>query len=89
LIDLRLYVSHRTGSKDRVIRQLEAFLAAKRCDYRLEVINLLDQPDRALDDLVLVTPTLIRRRPSPNRRVCGDLSDAARVIRELDLPVVD
>ncbi len=68
-----------------MIRQLERTLDASRCAYRIEVVNLLERPDRAVADLVLVTPTLIRRHPYPSRRVCGDLSDPRRVLGELGL----
>lgn len=53
--------------------------------YRLEVIDLLEDPDRARDDQVLAVPTLVRRRPSPTRRVVGDLSDPAHALSALDL----
>jgi circadian clock protein KaiB len=37
----------------------------------------------------MATPTVIRRRPLPVRRVIGDLSDPDKVISWLDLPPVD
>lgn len=57
--------------------------------YRLEVIDLLADPDRARDDQVLAVPTLVRRYPGPARRVVGDLSDPSHALAALDLPAVD
>ena len=74
-------------------RSVAARLNAERlCDrhlagrYRLEVIDLLEDPERARDDQVLAVPTLVRRRPAPSRRVVGDLSDPRHALSALDLP---
>ena len=40
--------------------------------FALEVVNVFDQPDRALESRVLVTPTLLA--PDSGRRLVGDLS---------------
>jgi len=48
---------------------LEMFEAG---DFALEVINVKEFPDRALDNRVFVTPTLLA--PSFSRRLIGDLS---------------
>lgn len=85
MVNLRLYLCHRSSGKDRVVQRLERALEAAQCDYRLEIVDLLDQPDRGLQDLILVTPTLLRHQPPPERRVCGDLSDPRRVLVDLGL----
>ncbi|HEX6201479.1 MAG TPA: circadian clock KaiB family protein [Thermoanaerobaculia bacterium] len=56
--------------------------------YRLEVVDLLADPDRAREDQVLAVPTLVRRSPRPTRRVVGDLSDPAHALSALDLPAI-
>ena len=42
--------------------------------YELEIIDVMEHPDRAEEDKVLATPTLIKRAPLPVHRVIGDMS---------------
>ena len=51
----------------------------------VEVVDCLKQPLRALQEGVLVTPTLVRLEPGPVRTIVGNLSDAARVLEALGL----
>ncbi len=53
-----------------------------------EVIDLLEQPERAGLERIMATPTLIRLEPEPARRIVGDLRDADSLmsVLELDLP---
>ena len=53
--------------------------------YSLEVINVLDNPQRAQEDKILATPTLVKASPPPERRVIGDLSDKEKVLIGLGL----
>ena len=57
----------------------------RRCE--LTIVDVLERPQLAEDERVLATPTVIRQRPLPLRRVIGDLSDQDMVISWLDLPV--
>lgn len=83
---LKLYV---TGGTPRA----EAAVATLRrlCDevlegeYELRVIDVLEQPQLAEEDRVLVTPTVIKQDPGPSRRVLGDLSDVEMVRSGLQL----
>ena len=54
-----------------------------RCD--LEIIDIHENPAAVTDDLVLATPTLVRRLPTPLRSVVGDLSETERVMVGLAL----
>jgi circadian clock protein KaiB len=83
---LRLYVAGQT------FRSVTAFGNLKRiCDshlqgrYRLEVIDLLEQPHLAKGEQILAIPTLVRKLPHPMRKIIGDLSDTERVLVGLDL----
>jgi circadian clock protein KaiB len=84
--DLRLYVAGQTN------RCVTAFANLKRlCEehlegkYRIEVIDLLENPQLAEGDQILAIPTLVRRLPTPLRKVIGDLSNTERVLVGLDL----
>jgi circadian clock protein KaiB len=51
--------------------------------YKLEIVDLLEHPERGLNDGVIVTPTLLRLFPLPVRRLIGNLSDTHRVLLAL------
>lgn len=49
----------------------------------VEVVDLLNDPERAQTDDILVVPTLVRRSPRPQQQLIGDLSDTPRVLAAL------
>lgn len=53
--------------------------------YKLELIDVLREPARALRDEVLVTPTLVMVSPEPGAILIGDLSPTAAVLDALGL----
>ncbi|HUR58107.1 MAG TPA: circadian clock KaiB family protein [Opitutaceae bacterium] len=85
---LRLYVAGQlpgSAEAEAMLRTLCAEQATK--PPKLEVVDLLQQPDRALQDGIMVTPTLVRLTPKPEVRILGFLSDLARVRSALGLRV--
>jgi circadian clock protein KaiB len=87
---LRLYVAGQTP------RSLTAFSNLKKiCEdhlkgrYRIEVIDLAEQPQLSKGDQILAIPTLVRKLPQPMRKIIGDLSDTERVLVGLDLRSAD
>jgi circadian clock protein KaiB len=80
---LRLYVAGESPSSRRAIANLKAICATVFDDQcEVEVLDVLEHPERALADGVLVTPTLIRISP-PRRTIVGDLSQRAKVLDAL------
>ena len=84
--ELRLYVAGQTP------KSLAAFANLKRiCEehmagkYRIEIIDLLENPALAKGDQILAIPTLVRKLPEPVRKIIGDLSNTERVLVGLDL----
>ena len=53
--------------------------------YKIEVIDLLRNPKLAAGDQILAIPTLVRRLPTPMKRLIGDLSNTERLLVGLDL----
>jgi circadian clock protein KaiB len=53
--------------------------------YELEIVDVLEHPQRAEDERILATPTLIKQLPPPLRRVIGDLSDKEKVLLGLEV----
>ena len=83
---LKLYVAGQTT------KSLTAFANLTRiCDehlkgkYKIEVIDLLKNPQLAKGDQIFAVPTLVRKLPVPIRKIIGDLSNTARVLVGLDL----
>lgn len=73
---LRLYVAGTTAQSAGAIRTIRAMCEEHlRGRYRLEVIDVYQRPALARSEQVVATPTLIRERPRPLRRLIGDLSD--------------
>ena len=86
LFDLRLYVAGQTPKSTRALENLR-----KICDehlagrYRIEVIDLLEDPQLGRGDQILALPTLVRKLPHPIKKIIGDLSNTERVLVGLDL----
>ena len=86
MFDLRLYVAGQTPKAIRAFANLreicDEHLAGR---YRIEVIDLLEDPQLGRGDQILALPTLVRRLPQPIKRIIGDLSNTERVLVGLDL----
>jgi circadian clock protein KaiB len=85
---LRLYVADGSPKSLRALANLktlcEEHLAGQ---YRIEIIDLEEQPSLARIDDILAIPTLVRQLPGPVRKkIIGDLSNTARVLVGLSLP---
>ena len=50
-----------------------------------EIVDVLEQPDRAEASRIMVTPTLVKTSPVPDRRVIGDLSNTEEVLAALEI----
>lgn len=57
-------------------------------EYEIKVIDLIEHPQLARGDQILAVPTLVRRLPSPIRKIIGDLSNTERVLVGLDIKPV-
>jgi circadian clock protein KaiB len=87
---LRLYVAGQTPKSMTAFSNLnkicESHLNGR---YRIEVIDLVKQPQLSKGDQILAIPTLVRKLPQPVRKIIGDLSDTERVLVGLDLRSAD
>lgn len=83
---MRLYVANSAPNSLLAIANLAII-----CDeylhgnFTLEIIDVLDEPQRALADGILVTPSLAKLSPLPARKIVGNLSDQIVVRRALGL----
>lgn len=81
---LRLYVAGNAPNSERAIANAKAICGEHFASrYELEVVDLLEQPTRALADGIIVTPTLLKLMPLPVQRLIGNLSDTDQVLLAL------
>jgi circadian clock protein KaiB len=85
-LSFRLYVAAASPNTRRALENLRALCsAAGHVTYDLKIIDVLREPQRALQDGILVAPTLVKVAPGPVRTVIGDLSDRDAVLATLEL----
>jgi circadian clock protein KaiB len=85
-LSLELFVHSGDPGSELAVEHMQRFVA--EClggQAELEVIDVAADPERAARAECLVTPTLVRARPAPERRLVGDLSDARAVLAALGL----
>jgi circadian clock protein KaiB len=83
---LRLFVvGHSQGSLRavrNVTRLCEEHLSGH---FDLEIVDVYQQPEKALEHQFVAAPTLVKISPPPTRRMVGDMSDSGRVLAGLGL----
>lgn len=86
----RLYTAGPTSKSSRAVVNIRHLCEEHLKDrYELEVVDLLENPERALADQIVAAPTLVKTHPPPIRRFIGDLSETGRLLEGLNLkPVV-
>ena len=89
VVVMRLYVAGRAPNSVKAIANLEAICRQHFKDsYKLEIVDVCEYPRRALDDGILVTPSLAKLSPAPGANVIGNLSDTSSVLAALGLQQV-
>jgi circadian clock protein KaiB len=81
-----LYIAGGAPNSVQAIANLEAicreFLTG---GHELEIVDVLEHPQRAMAEGVLVTPSLAKLSPLPATNVVGNLSDKTKVLAALGL----
>lgn len=84
--ELRLYVAGQTP------KSIEAFSNLKKIaethlegKYRIEVVDLMENPELAKGDQILALPTLVRKLPEPVKKIIGTLANEEKVLVGLDI----
>ena len=86
VVTLRLYVAGRAPNSVMAIANLQAICQQYlKGAYKLEIVDVCEQPRRALADGVLVTPSLAKVSPAPSSTIIGNLSDTGSVLAALGL----
>lgn len=83
---LKLYVTGETPRTRRAIANLYRICEEElKENYQIVIIDVLEQPNLAESEKILVTPTLVKQLPPPLRRMIGDLSDKSQVLLGLEI----
>ena len=83
---LRLFVAGATArSRQAILRVRQLCEAEMKDNFKLEVIDIYQQPELARANQIVATPTLIIEFPPPVRRFIGNLANITGLFVELDL----
>lgn len=83
---MRLYVAGSAPNSVQAIANLEAICRQYlKGNHQLEIVDVFEQPLRALADGVIVTPSLVKLSPPPAAQIVGNLSDRSKVLLALGL----
>jgi circadian clock protein KaiB len=82
----RLYVAEETLNSGQAVANLRAicnrYLPGR---HKIELVDVVKDPDRAMEDRIFLTPTLIKLAPSPIERIIGTLGQTSLVLQVLGL----
>jgi circadian clock protein KaiB len=82
---LRLFVSGILQNSVRAIKNINQICELHlKGDYKLEIIDIYQQPDLAIKEQIVVIPVMIIKYPLPERRIIGDLSNIDKVLEILN-----
>lgn len=83
----RLYVAGDGPFSMEAVSNLRAICAeCLRGSHQIEIVDVLKQKRRALDDGVMITPLLVKLSPEPVSRVVGSLSNRDSLSQALGIP---
>jgi len=86
VVVLCLYIVDNAPNSVRAVANLDAICKEHLQDnFRLEIVDVLTCPQRALADGVVVTPSLSKLSPTPVAKIVGNLSDTVSVLRALGI----
>ena len=81
---LKLFITGASPNSSRAINNIknicETHLAG---NYNLEIVDVYQQPFLAKDEQVIALPMLVKSSPMPFKRLIGDMSDTAKVLKGL------
>lgn len=73
---LHLYIAGASKRSFRAVTNIRDFCEKHlKGHYKLEVIDIYQQPECTKDDQVIVAPTLVKKLPPPLKRFIGDMAN--------------
>jgi circadian clock protein KaiB len=82
----RLYVAGDAVNSSQALANLRALCQAHLAGrHEIEVVDVFQEPQRALEDGIFMTPTLVKLAPAPGRRIVGTLTQLQPVLQAIGL----
>lgn len=89
VVKFRLYIADHARNSCLARANLAAFCAQHLPGkHEIEVLDVFCEPQRACDDGIMMTPTLVKIAPLPVRKIVGTLRHSESVLVELGLTTV-
>ena len=87
---LRLYIAGISTNNIEAVRDFKQLLDDKfHENYRLEVIDIFENPHLAAGEKIVATPTLMKLMPPPIQKVILDFNNKERLLLRIDLILQD
>jgi circadian clock protein KaiB len=85
---LTLFVSGASPNSARAINNLQKILESHASgNYKLTIIDVYQEKAAAEKEQIIALPLLIKKFPQPERRLVGDMSDTAKVLKGLGIHI--
>lgn len=82
----RLYITGASPNSSRAVTNLKVFFEKYlKSRYKLQIIDIYQQPQVAESVNIIALPLLIRKSPLPERRMIGDMSNEEKICQSLGL----
>ena len=83
---LRLFITGVSPNSTRALTNIKEICESHlQGRYSLEVIDVYQQGEIAEQEQLVALPLLVRKKPLPEKRMIGDLSDTNKVLKGLGL----
>ena len=88
---LRLYITGATHHSMEAVKNIKILCESHLQDdeYDLDIIDVYQQPYLAKEEQIIAAPTLVKIEPHPVRRIIGDMSDTEKILKVLDIRVIE
>jgi circadian clock protein KaiB len=82
----KLFISSKSTDSVYAIKNIQKFCRHYLPDkYELEIIDIFQEPDKAINEKIVLTPLLIKKFPLPEERISGDLSNTQNILTKFDI----
>jgi circadian clock protein KaiB len=83
---LRLFITGASPNSVRALTNIKQICEEHlKGRYSLEIIDVYQQAEIAEQEQLVALPLLIRKKPLPERRLIGDMSDIGKVLKGLEI----
>lgn len=82
----KLFIIKGSPASNSLVERVQSLLKDKlKTNYLIEVIDILEYPELALESKIIASPTLIQELPLPQKRLIGQFNDNEKIIAALNL----